>query len=83
MLFSHRYRSATFDELVGQEPIARTLKNAVKSGRVAHAFLFTGTRGVGKTSAARILAKAINCPNRREWKSVRGMQFVPGHRPRG
>ena len=66
VVLARRYRSATFDELVGQEPISRTLKNAVKGGRVAHAFLFTGTRGVGKTSAARILAKAINCPNRRE-----------------
>ncbi len=64
VVLARRYRSATFDELVGQEPIARTLKNAIKSGRVAHAFLFTGTRGVGKTSAARILAKAINCPDR-------------------
>jgi DNA polymerase-3 subunit gamma/tau len=63
-VLARRYRSQTFDELVGQEAIAQTLKNAIKSGRVAHAFLFTGTRGVGKTSSARILAKALNCPNR-------------------
>ena len=63
-VLARRYRSQTFDELVGQEAIAQTLKNAIKASRVAHAFLLTGTRGVGKTSAARILAKAINCPNR-------------------
>ena len=59
---ARRYRSQSFDEVVGQEPIARTLKNAIDSGRVAHAYLFCGTRGVGKTSMARIFAGAINTP---------------------
>ena len=59
-VLARRYRSRDFDELVGQEPIARTLRNAVASGRAAHAYLFCGTRGVGKTSMARILAKALN-----------------------
>lgn len=57
---ARRYRSNSFDEVVGQEPIARTLKNAIDSGRVAHAYLFCGTRGIGKTSMARIFARAIN-----------------------
>src|SRR5437763_17041785 len=58
-----KYRSQKFGELVGQDAIAKTLKNAVEQSRVAHAYLFSGVRGNGKTSTARILAKAINCLN--------------------
>jgi DNA polymerase-3 subunit gamma/tau len=57
-----KWRSQTFGELVGQEPVIRTLKNALNSGNLAHAYLFTGPRGTGKTSTARLLAKTINCP---------------------
>ena len=58
-----KYRSQTFDEIVGQKHIITSLTNQIKNGQVGHAYLFTGTRGTGKTSIAKIFAKAINCPN--------------------
>ncbi|MFA9477078.1 DNA polymerase III subunit gamma/tau [Phycisphaerales bacterium AB-hyl4] len=62
-VLARRYRSQSFDDVVGQEPVARTLRNAITTGRVAHAYLFTGTRGVGKTSMARLFARALNAPD--------------------
>ncbi len=58
-----KYRSQTFEEVVGQEHVTTTLRNAIREGRIAHAYLFSGPRGTGKTSTARILAKAVNCLN--------------------
>jgi DNA polymerase III subunit gamma/tau len=61
VVVARRYRPQTFEELIGQEHVAQALTNAIATQRVGHAYLFTGARGVGKTSAARILAKALNC----------------------
>jgi len=62
-VLARRYRSQSFDDVIGQQPVARTLKAAIQAGRVAHAYLFAGTRGIGKTSMARIMARALNAPD--------------------
>lgn len=61
VVLARRFRPQTFDQVVGQDHVSATLRNAVSAGRLAHAYLFSGPRGVGKTSMARILAKALNC----------------------
>ena len=63
-VLARKWRPQTFDAVVGQDAITRTLRNALASGRVAHAYLFAGPRGVGKTTTARLLAKALLCPER-------------------
>lgn len=60
-VLARKYRPANFDDLIGQDVLVQTLSNAIKAGRIAHAFLLTGIRGVGKTTTARIIARALNC----------------------
>ncbi|MED6309958.1 MAG: DNA polymerase III subunit gamma/tau, partial [Pseudomonadota bacterium] len=60
-VLARKYRPENFDQLIGQDALVRTLSNAIETGRVAHAFMLTGVRGVGKTTTARIIARALNC----------------------
>lgn len=81
---ARKYRPASFDSVVGQEHVTSTLKNAIRSGQVAQAFLFTGPRGVGKTTCARILARTVNCEHLSEELTVCGQcpsckSFAEGH----
>ena len=62
-VFARKYRPRTFEDLLGQDHVVQTLRNAIEKDRLAHAYLFVGPRGTGKTSTARILAKALNCPD--------------------
>jgi len=64
-VLARKYRPATFDDVVGQDAITRTLRNALASGRIAHAYLFAGPRGIGKTTTARLLARSLLCPERK------------------
>ena len=77
-VLARRYRSRSFDELIGQENIARTLQNAIAMGRTAHAYLFCGTRGVGKTSMARVFARALNAPKELQQSQAVGDGILRG-----
>src|SRR6187402_1959416 len=74
VVLARKYRPQSFEDLVGQEHVTKTLANAIEQERVAHAFLFTGVRGVGKTTSARILAKALNCLEPRRGADVTGIE---------
>lgn len=69
-VLARKYRPSNFNDLIGQETLVRTLSNAIKMNRLAHAFLLTGTRGIGKTTTARIMAKSINCSNLDKSKDI-------------
>ncbi len=67
LVTARKWRPQKFEDVVGQEHITQTLKNSIMSGKIAHAFIFSGPRGIGKTSTARILAKSLNCPNSKDY----------------
>ena len=61
VVLARKYRPRTFEQMVGQDHVVRALTHALEQGRIHHAYLFTGTRGIGKTTVSRILAKSLNC----------------------
>ena len=73
-----KFRPKTFGEMVGQEHITRTLKNQIKANRIGHAYLFNGGRGTGKTSAAKIMARAINCLNPKDGEPCNECEICKG-----
>ena len=79
--FARAYRPQTFAEIIGQDRVSKTLASAVERGRIAQAYLFTGPRGTGKTSTARILAKALNCETGMTASPLRSLLNVRRDRP--
>ena len=82
-VIARKWRPQRFDDVVGQQAVTRTLRNALTSGRLAQAFVFAGPRGVGKTTTARILARALNCVNGPTRRSVRRRATPASRSPKG
>ena len=79
MALYRKFRPTTFDEVKGQDHIVTTLKNQIRTGRIGHAYLFCGTRGTGKTTVAKILAKAVNCENPQDGEPCNQCQEILSH----
>ena len=77
-VLARKYRPQKFSEVIGQEHVTRTLKNAIELGRTAHGYIFSGHRGIGKTTVARILAMALNCRSQRpsRARALRRLRFL-------
>ena len=82
-VIARKWRPQQFDDVVGQQAVTRTLRNALASGRLAQAFVFAGPRGVGKTTTARILARALSCVERADGRSVRRRATPASRSPKG
>ena len=76
-VLARKWRPQQFDDVIGQPAVTRTLANAIKSGRIAQSFVFAGPRGVGKTTTARILARALSCDEGPTAESVRDVRRLP------
>ena len=81
-VIARKFRPQVFEDVVGQKPIVQTLQNAIQMDRIGHAYLFSGPRGVGKTTTARILAKGLNCVQGSDDHPLQRMSVVPGNRLR-
>jgi DNA polymerase III, gamma/tau subunits len=79
-VIARKYRPQTFAELVGQEHVRVTLENAIRLGRIAHGYIFSGQRGTGKTTVARILARCLNCVQGRGGHALRRLLQLRGNR---
>ena len=73
-----KYRPNTFENIIGQENVTRILRNQIKNGKISHAYLFSGTRGTGKTSAAKVFARAINCLNPKDGEPCNECEVCKG-----